>query len=238
MPIETKKIEYTHGDTLLEGVMAWDSSQTEPKPGILVAHAWAGRDDFACDKAQELAKLGYVGFALDMYGKGLKGNSTEENSNLMNPLLQNRQLLQARMQLALRVASEQAEVDSTQMGAMGYCFGGLCVLDLARSAAELKGVVSFHAILSPPDNLEAGKIKSNVLVLHGYKDGMSKPEDLATIQTELAASEIDWQTHCYGQAHHAFTNPEAHDQELGLIYNQKSAQRAWQAMTGFWQDCF
>lgn len=238
MSIESKKIEYTHDGTLLEAFMAWDSSQTSPRPGILVAHAWAGRDDFACDKAQELAKLGYVGFALDMYGKGVKGTSTEENSNLMNPLLENRQLLQARMQLALSVAREQAEIDESQMGAMGYCFGGLCVLDLARTGADLKGALSFHAILSPPDNLESGKIKSKVMVLHGYKDGMSKPEDLAAIQTELAASEIDWQTHCYGQAHHAFTNPQAHDHDLGLIYNQKSAERAWKAMQGFWQDCF
>ena len=124
MSIQTRKIEYTEGDTLLEGYLAWDDSQSEPRPGVLVAHAWAGRDDFACKKAEEMAALGYVGFALDMFGKDVLGHSVEENSALIQPFVQDREKMQRRMQKALSVFREQAEVQSDKIGAIGFCFGG------------------------------------------------------------------------------------------------------------------
>lgn len=236
MAIETKLIEYKDGDDVLEAYLAWDTEQTGPRPGVLVAHAWAGRDEFACDKAKEMAKLGYVGFALDMYGKGVLGNGPEENMKLMTPFVEDRGKMQERMKKALEVAQAQEEIDGSKMGAIGFCFGGMCVLDLARTGADIKGVVSFHGLLGQPGNVEAGKISAKVLVLHGFKDGMSSPEDLLAIQKELAQSDCDWQTHCYGQALHAFTNPEANNTELGLIYNEKIAQRAWDSAAAFLKE--
>ncbi len=238
MSIETRKIEYKDGETLLEAYMAWDSSKSEPQPGILIGHAWAGRDEFACAQAEAMAKLGYVGFALDMYGKDTLGTSVEENSKLMNPFVEDRSKLQQRMEKALSVFKEQAEVNNDKIGAIGFCFGGMCVLDLARTGADLKGTVSFHGLLGKPENITEAKIKSKVLVLHGYQDTMAKPEDLHAIQKELEESNIDWQTHCYGRAYHAFTNPEANNQELGTIYNEKAAHRAFVTMTHFFNETF
>lgn len=236
MSIQTRKIEYTEGDTLLEGYLAWDDSQSEARPGVLVAHAWAGRDDFACKKAEEMAALGYVGFALDMFGKDVLGHSVEENSALIQPFVQDREKMQRRMQKALSVFSEQAEVQSDKIGAIGFCFGGMCVLDLARTGADLAGVVSFHGLLGAPENISNPQISAPVLVLHGYQDTMAKPEDLHAIQRELDASGSDWQTHCYGKAYHAFTNPQANDHELGTVYNANAARRSLATMTDFFQE--
>lgn len=238
MPIQTRKIEYTEGDTLLEGYLAWNDQYTSPRPGVLVAHAWGGRDAFACQKAEDMAAQGYVGFALDMFGKGVLGHSTEENSALITPFVQDRSKMQSRMQKAFEVLKAQPEVNPAQLGAIGFCFGGMCVLDLARTGADLAGVVSFHGLLGAPDNLSEPKISAKVLVLHGYQDTMATPEHLHAIQQELDASGSDWQTHCYGKAFHAFTNPEANDHELGTIYNANAARRSLAVMSDFFLESF
>ena len=136
MSIQTRAIEYRDGDSLLEGYMAWDSTITEERPGVLVSHAWAGRGEFEENKAAQLAELGYVGFAIDLYGKGVRGTSPEENGALMQPFLDDRVILQSRLSLALGVLKKQKAVDSARVAAMGYCFGGLCVLDLARIGTD------------------------------------------------------------------------------------------------------
>jgi len=152
MAVETRTVEYKHRDTVLEGVIAVDNASTQPRPVVMVSHAWGGRDDFAVQKARDLARLGYVGFALDLYGKGKLGSSKEENSALMAPLLEDRLLLQARMESAIEAAVSQPESDDKKVAAIGYCFGGLCVLDLARTGANVAGVVSFHGLFHPPGN--------------------------------------------------------------------------------------
>lgn len=238
MAIQSKKIEYKDNETLLEGHLVWDDAQTGPQPAVMVAHAWGGQDDFARQRAEDLAHLGYVGFALDMYGKGVSGSNVEECSALMTPLVQNRAALQKRMYCALETLRAQEQVDAQQVAAMGYCFGGLCVLDLARMGADVKAVVSFHGLLSRPENLTNNKITANVLILHGYQDTMAKPEDLAAIQQELDAHEIDWQSYCYGQAYHAFTNPKANDPDFGTVYNDKADKRSWRALCAFLNESF
>jgi dienelactone hydrolase len=132
MSIQTRQVEYKDGDILLEAYMAWDETSHDRRPGVLISHAWAGRTEFEEGKAEQLAELGYVGFALDLYGKGVKGSNPEQNSALMQPLLDDRVMLQRRMQLALEQIRKQKEVDDERVAAMGFCFGGLCVLDLAR----------------------------------------------------------------------------------------------------------
>ena len=238
MTIEVNPVEYKHRDTVLEAMVAIDTATSQPRPVVLVAHAWGGRDDFAVQKARELAKLGYVGFALDLYGKGVLGTSKEENQSLMAPFLEDRLLLQARMDASVQAATELPQSDATNVAAIGYCFGGLCVLDLARTGAEVNAVVSFHGLFSPPDNLTGRQIKSRVLVLHGYDDPMADPESMTNLASELTEAGADWQVHAYGGTLHAFTNPAAADPDFGTVYHPLADKRSWRSMVDFLKDSF
>ncbi len=238
MAIITSTVEYSDKDIVLEGFMAWDDQIETARPAILIAHPWAGRNEFVCEKAHQLAALGYVGFALDLYGKGVLGESKEECAALMQSFIDDRALLQRRMTLALGVLKQQPLVDNSQLAAIGYCFGGLCVLDLARSGADINGVVSFHGLLNPPDNTEGNKIKAKVLVLHGHDDPMAPVEQLNALELELTAAEADWQVHSYGQTMHAFTNPAANDPGFGTVYQAAADRRSWQSMLNFFDEVF
>lgn len=233
MSIQTRPIEYVHNGVVLEGFFAWDNTADAPRPGVLVSHAWAGRDEFARDKAVALAELGYAGFALDMYGKGIVGSGTEENARLMAPFMDDRALLQSRQIAALDTLKAQPEVDPRRTAAIGFCFGGLCVLDLARSGAFLQGVVSFHGLFTPPGNAGANPIKAKVLALHGYDDPMATPEQLLGLANELTQAGADWQIHAYGGTVHAFTNPRANDPAFGTVYQPTADRRSWQSMRNF-----
>lgn len=233
MSIQTRTVEYFHGDTLLEGLLTWDDEISTPKPGVLVSHAWVGRDDIAIGKAKELAALGYVGFALDMYGKGVLGSGPEENARLMSPFMEDRRLLLGRQQAALNALRTQTEVDANKVAAIGFCFGGLCVLDLARSGADLKGVISFHGLLNPPPQHTQPAIPAKILVLHGYDDPMVSPQQVLALADELTQAGADWQIHAYGNTVHAFTNPKVNDPGFGTVYNLVADRRSWQSMGNF-----
>lgn len=233
MGIQTRTIDYSHNGVLLEGVLAWDDATAGPRPAVIVSHAWAGRDAFAVNKARALAELGYAGFALDMYGKGIVGAGPAENAKLMGPFMDDRELLQGRQLAALDAVRQQPEVDAGRVAAMGFCFGGLCVLDLARSGADLRGVVSFHGLLTPPGNTEGKRIQAKVLVLHGYDDPMAPPEQVLELASELTLGGADWQIHAYGNTVHAFTNPQANDPGFGTVYKQDADRRSWQALRNF-----
>lgn len=238
MSIKTRNIEYRDGDTLLEGYMAWDESCSDKRPGVLVSHAWRGRSEFEENKAEQLAELGYVGFALDMYGQGVLGSSAAENTALMQPLLDDRAMLQSRIGLSLGVLRKQKEVDQTRIAAMGYCFGGLCVLDLARSAADLQGVASFHGLFGSPGNTSENRISAKVLALHGWDDPMARPDQVTALADELTSMGADWQIHAYGNTLHAFTNPAANDVEFGTVYNAQADIRSWQSLQLFLAEIF
>ena len=238
MVLQHKKIEYDDRGTCLEGFLAFDDAAKEPLPGVLIAHAWGGRDEFVCAKARELAGLGYAAFALDLYGKGILGTSVEENSALMTPFMEDRPLLQRRMATALETFRGQDLVDPEKIAAVGFCFGGLCVLDLARTGADLRGVVSFHGLLSAPGNTRGNAIKAKVLVLHGHDDPMVSAEDIRLLQEELTLAGSDWQLHVYGNTMHAFTNPVANDPEFGTVYQPLADRRSCQAMHTFFAECF
>lgn len=232
----TRKVEYREGDTVFEGHMAWDDAASGPRPAVLVCHAWGGRDDFSCQRAEDLAALGFVGFALDCYGKGVLGGSVEENQALMTPLLEDRALLRRRLTAALDCIREQSEVDGNRVAAIGYCFGGLCVLDMARDGADLKGVVSFHGLLSAPEGLPTGSISSKVLVLHGHDDPMVPPDQVLAFEREMTRAGADWQLHAYGHTQHSFTNPEANNPDLGAAYQADAARRSWASMQAFLEE--
>lgn len=238
MAIVSNTIGYLDGDVLLEAYFAFDDAITERRPAVLISHAWGGRDDFVAEKANKLAELGYVGFALDMYGKGVIGNSPEQNSKLMQPFMTDRGLLQKRIKAALYAVRLLPWVDDSKIAAMGFCFGGLCVLDLARAGADLKGVVSFHGLLGAPDNLETNAIKAKVLALHGHDDPMGPVEQVLAFEQEMTKAGADWQLHTYGHTMHAFTNPKANDPAFGTVYQANADKRSWLAMKNFLAEVF
>ena len=236
MTVRTQSIEYRDGKELFEAEMAWDDAAPGPQPGVLISHAWAGRGDFEGRKARLLAEQGYVGFALDLYGKGIRGGSIEENRALIKPFMDNRSMLQRRMQLALDQLRSQNQVDAAKTGAIGFCFGGLCVLDLARSGADIGGVVSFHGLLTPPGNTSDKRIQARVLVMHGWDDPMARPEQLVALGNELTSMKADWQIHAFGNAMHAFTNPAANDADFGTVYQADADRRSWQLTQSFFAE--
>ena len=230
-----RTFEYVHEGTVLEAFVCAPTDAAR-RPAVLVAHAWAGRSGFENDKARALAALGYVGIAIDMYGKGVLGGSPEENGALMTPFLDNRPLLQSRLQAALAAARRDPAVDPQKVAAIGFCFGGLCVLDLARSGADVRGVVSFHGLLGKPGNTDGRQIAGKVLVLHGHDDPMVPVSDVVALETELTAAGADWQVHTYGNTLHSFTNPQANDPEFGVRYDASADRRSWRAMTNFLEE--
>lgn len=221
-----------------EGVIVWDDAMKGLKPGILVSHMWSGQSDFEVEKATELAKLGYVGFAIDNYGKGRRADGPEEAEKLMDELNSNRPLLLERMLLAVETLKNHTEVDASQLGAIGFCFGGKCVLDLARSGVEIRGVVSFHGLLDPPPSHPNKEIKSTILVLHGWEDPMALPDAIIKLSHELSKFNADWNIHVYGHTGHAFTNPKAKFPEKGLFFEPKSSKRSWNSMVYFFDEAF
>ena len=236
--IKERLVEYEHNGTLLEGFLAYDDSNNSPVPGILISHAWGGRGEFECQKARALAGLGYAGFALDLYGKGILGNGPEENSRLMSPFLEDRELLQSRLVKSLETMKDQPEIDPGRTAAMGFCFGGLCVLDLARIGTDIHGVASFHGLFNPPGNTEGIRIKARVLALHGNDDPMVPVDSVTALEQELTSAGADWQIHVYGNAKHAFTNPQANDDSMGTVYNADADRRSWLTLKNFLEELF
>ena len=236
--MHTETIEYATGDAELEGYLAFDPARPGPRPGVIVAHAWRGRDDLAAEKAEALAGLGYVGFAADVYGKGLYAETDEQAQALMQPLLDDRRLLRERIGAAVHTLARDERVDSNRIGAIGFCFGGLTVLELARSGAPVRGVVSFHGLLHTPSPQDARNITGKVLALHGNDDPLAPPEHVAAFFQEMTAAGVDWQVIVYGNAMHAFTNPTASDPQKGLVYDPRADRRSWQAMRGFFEEVF
>lgn len=238
MAIISNFIDYLDDDILLEGFFAYDDELKARLPAVIINHAWAGRNQFVEEKAIKLAKLGYFAFAVDMYGKGILGKNNEENAMLMQPFMDDRGLVLRRMEAAIYAVTRMPWVDDKKIAAIGFCFGGLCVLDLARSAAEILGVVSFHGLLKPPENYSTKKIKAKVLVLHGHNDPLVTVDQLQALQQELTLAGADWQCHIYGNTLHAFTNPIANDPVFGTVYQLDSDKRSWITMKNFLVEIF
>lgn len=242
--MEQEAIPYVYQGTTFYGHLVFDPEGEGRRPGILIAHAWHGQDSFAREKAAELAKLGYVALAADVYGEAKHVGSSKEAAQLMMPLFFDRELLQGRITAALQMLQKHPLVDPKNIGAIGFCFGGLTVIELLRSGANIKGAVSFHGLLG--DQLGETKakkadpkpIKGALLILHGHDDPMVSQEDIMNLENELTRANVDWQLNIYGQTAHAFTNPEANDPKSGLVYNAKTASRAWLAMTNFFHELF
>ncbi|SJM90327.1 Dienelactone hydrolase [Crenothrix polyspora] len=238
MAIITNTTNYRDGETLLEAFVAFDDAISGYRPAVLIHHTWCGRDAFVAEKARQIAELGYVGIAVDLYGKGVLGTNPEENAVLMQPFMADRLLLRQRLMAAYRNAKLMPWVDSHTMAAIGFCFGGLCTLDLARSGVDIKGVVSFHGMLHAPDDIKTHSIKAKVLALHGNNDPLAPIEDVLAFEQEMSAAEADWQLHTYGNTGHAFTNPAMNDRASGFYFQADANRRAWLAMQNFLAEVF
>jgi dienelactone hydrolase len=238
MAIVSNTVTYLDDDVVLEAFFAFDDAISGRRPAVLINHTWAGRDEFVAEKAKKLAALGYVGFAVDMYGKGVLGSGPEENMKLMQPFMDDRAMLQKRMKAALSAVKLMPWVDDTKIASIGFCFGGLCSLDLARTGVDIKGVVSFHGLLNAPGNTQGNAIKAKILALHGRDDPLAPAEQVLAFEQEMTEAGADWQLHAYGHTMHAFTNPVANDPARGMVYRPDADRRSWMAMQNFLTEIF
>ena len=228
MSESTRIIDYDQGGQVYEGFLAMPEGT--PKGVVVVAHAWAGQSEFEQSKAKLLASWGYAGFAIDVYGKGKRGETNEECEALMTPLASNRAELQSRLAFALDVAKKESGVEKA--AAIGFCFGGMSVLDMARKNMAVEGVVSFHGLFGAPGNTD-DKIGPKVLALHGWDDPMATPDDVMDFSKEMSGAKADWQLHAYGATMHAFTNPAAANPDFGTMYDAGADRRSFAACQDF-----
>lgn len=236
--IVTEDLEYKDGKTLCQGYLAYDDTKTNA-PGILIAHQWMGLTDYEKGRARQLADLGYVALAADIYGKGVRPSNKDEAGKQAGMYKGDRKLLRSRMQAALTALKAQKNVDASQTAAIGYCFGGTSVLELARSGADTLGVVVFHGGLDSPTPADGRNIKAKILVLHGADDPYSSQKDIAAMEDEFKAAKVDYQVTFYSGAVHAFTQPLAgNDPSKGVAYNERADKRSWVAMRDFFNELF
>jgi dienelactone hydrolase len=236
MPVKTEDVNYTSGTTALQGYLAYDDALPGKRPGVVVVHEWWGLNDYPKRRARELAELGYVAFALDMYGKGVVTADHNQAGKLMNALLTNPDA-QARAQAGLDVLRSHPRVDADKLAAIGYCMGGSMALHMARAGMPLKAVVSFHGTLQAEK--KPHPIRAKVLVCTGADDPMMPPDKVTAIEEELRQSGADWEINIYGGARHAFTNPAADSKGLPpLKYDARADRRSWQAMKDFLVEAF
>jgi dienelactone hydrolase len=236
--IKTKAVEYKQGDTVLEGFLAWDDAQQGKRPGVLVVHEWDGLGDYAKMRAEMLAKLGFIAFAPDIYGKGVRPATPQQAAQESSKYGKDRALMRQRVQAGLEQLKNNPDVDTSRIAAIGYCFGGTVALELGRSGADVAGIVGFHAGLSNPSPDDAKNIKARVLVLQGANDPLVKPADVDKFEDEMRATKVDWQLVSYGGAVHGFSNPNNNDPSHGVVYDKKADQRSWKAMQDFFDETF
>jgi dienelactone hydrolase len=237
--LQTQTIEYKQGETSLEGFLAYDGSIQGKRPGVLVVHQWKGLSDYEKKRAEMLAKLGYNVFCVDIYGKGIRPKEANDAAAEAGKYKSNRQLLRARVNAGLDVLRTQELTDPKRIAAIGYCFGGTTVIELARSGADIAGVVSFHGALDSPSPADGKNVKCKVLALHGADDPFVPAKDVAAFEDEMRQAKVDWQLVAYGGAVHSFTDWNAGgDNSKGAAYNENADRRSWEAMKSFFAEIF
>lgn len=237
--ITSKLVEYKQGDTVLEGLSVYDDSLQGKRPAILVVHQWKGLGDYEKKRAEMLAGLGYNVLAADIYGKGIRPETPQDAGAQAGKYKNDRDLMRARVRAALEVLTRNDLTDTKRVAAIGYCFGGTTVLELARSGADITGVVSFHGGLSTPTPDDARNIRAKVLVLHGADDPNVPGPEVAAFENEMRKGGVDWQLVAFGGAVHSFTDWNAgSDNSKGAAYNEKADHRSWEIMKQFFAEIF
>lgn len=236
--MHTRTIDYKLDGKTFQGFLAWDDATTQKRPGVLLMHDWLGMGDYIKMRTKEVAAMGYVAFAADIYGKGIVAKDHQEAAKFAGAYINDRSLLRSRVNAGLDVLKSQAEVDSAKLAVMGYCFGGMAALELGRSGAQVAGIATFHGILATPTPADAAHIRGRVLVLHGDADPIVPPAQVQSFQEEMRAGKVDWQINTYGGAAHSFTVPTANNPNMGMVYHAKADRRSWQAFKEFLADIF
>jgi dienelactone hydrolase len=237
--VQTREVEYKQGDTVLVGLIAWDGAATGKRPGVLVVHEWWGHNEHARNQARRLAEAGYVGFALDLYGKGKVTTHPKDAEAFMTEATKDPAVIAARFNAALEQLKQDPHVAPAKIAAIGYCFGGSVVLGRARAGADLDAVVSFHGALATKSPAEKGKVKARVLVLTGAADPMVPPEQVEAFNKEMNAAGAKFQVVSYPGAKHGFTNPDADKAGMdALAYNAEADKKSWAAMLELFTQVF
>jgi dienelactone hydrolase len=234
-----KPVEYKQADTVLEGLSVYDDAVQGKRPAVLVVHQWKGLGGYERKRAEMLARLGYNVFAADIYGKGVRPQSPQAAAAEAGKYKNDRALLRARVRAGLEVLANHEFTDPKRVAAIGYCFGGMGVLELARSGADIAAVVTFHGALNSPAPADARNIKAKVLALHGADDPNVPSKEVAAFEEEMRQGGVDWQLIAYGGAVHSFTDWNAgSDNSQGVAYNEQADRRSWEAMKQFFAEVF
>ncbi len=240
--VVTKDISYRQGDTELKGMLAYDDAITDKRPGVLVVHEWWGHNPYARKRAKMLAELGYVALAVDMYGNGKTADHPDDAGKFSSAVGSNPTLARARFDAALNTLKQQSSVDSNHIAAIGYCFGGGILLNMARMGTDIDGVVSYHGSLATSNPAKAGDIKTQIRVFNGADDPMVKPEDITAFKQEMDAAGVNYRFINYPGAKHSFTNPDADTFgkkfNLPLAYNEEADKDSWEQTQVFFKEIF
>jgi dienelactone hydrolase len=240
--VQGKEVSYQAGGTTLKGYLASDSDSKGQHPGILVVHEWWGLNDYARQRARMLAELGYTALAVDMYGNGKTADHPDDAGKFAGEVRKNMPEAEARFKAAMALLQSQPGVDKTNIAAIGYCFGGGVVLEMARRGLPLKGVASFHGSLPTAHPAQPGQVKAKVLVLNGADDPFTKPEQITAFKQEMHDAGVDLRFINYPGAKHSFTNPQADTFgqrfNLPLQYNEQADRQSWAEMQRFFKRIF
>lgn len=232
----TRMVDYSDSEKTYEGFLALPG-EAAPIGLVVVGHAWGGQSDHEREICERLSGMGYAAFAYDIYGKGERGETTEECQALMTPLVEDRAKLQSRLALSIATAQKETGIGKDKTVGIGYCFGGLCALDEARAGMDVTGVVSFHGLFMPASNIPDDQpISAKVLIQHGYDDPMADPDAMVGVCNEMTKKGADWQLHAFGQTMHAFTNKGANNPDFGTVYSPSADARSWTALTNFLEE--
>jgi dienelactone hydrolase len=240
--LHTEEIGYTANGEVLKGYIVYDKRIQDKRPGVLVVHEWWGHNEYVRKRARMLAKLGYTAFALDMYGDGKQASHPDEAGKFVEEVRKNQEKSEKRLMAALNLLRSHDTVQSDQIAAIGYCFGGAVVLHMARTGEDLDGVVSFHGSHITDTPAKPGTVKAKVLVLHGADDSYVPPEQVEQFKQEMEKAGVDYKLVAYPGVKHSFTNPEAdryaREFNMSLKYDQEADLQSWSEMQAFFKSIF
>jgi dienelactone hydrolase len=237
--IKSEPVEYRVGETTFKSLIVYDDTATGKRPGIAVYPEWWGLDDYAKHRAQMLAELGYVAIAVDLFGDGQTTSDPAQAGKWAGALKADRKVLRERANAGLEQLKRNPHVDASKLGAIGYCFGGTTAIELGRSGADVKAIVTFHAGLDSPTPADGKNIKGTLLVCHGGDDAFETLKDIEAFKQEMRENHVDWEMNVYGGAVHSFSNPSADKHGIpGIAYNAKADHRSWQAMRTAFEEAF